>query len=91
METITLRVAAKSAPSTVAGAIAKYVRDGRRVEVVAMGPNSVNNTVKAMAIARGFLMREARDIFFQVEFITVELQEDRKSALKFQIIVQPKT
>ncbi len=50
---MTLKVAAKSNPSTVAGAIANNVRDGKSVEIVAMGPESINNTVKAIAIARG--------------------------------------
>ena len=45
---MTLKVAAKSNPSTVAGAIANNVRDGKSVEIVAMGPESINNTVKAI-------------------------------------------
>ena len=44
---MTLKVAAASNPATVAGAIANNVREGKAVELVAMGPNSVNQAVKA--------------------------------------------
>jgi len=83
MDTITLKVAAKSNPSTVAGAIANNIRDGKAVEIVAMGPESVNNTVKAIAIARGFLKGDSLDTHCKPEFIHLDIDGQRKSAIKF--------
>lgn len=88
MDTITLKVAAKSNPSTVAGAVANNIRDGKKVEIVAMGPQSVNNTVKAIAIARGFLRGDGMDAVFKPEFIHLEIDGEKKSALKFWITVE---
>ena len=42
--------------SLLAGAIANNIREGKAVELVAMGaPNSVNQAIKAVAIAREYL------------------------------------
>ncbi len=85
---MTLKVAAKSNPSTVAGAIANNVRDGKGVEIVAMGPESINNTVKAIAIARGFLRGDGMDAYFKPEFIHLTIDGEKKSAIKFILSVE---
>ena len=85
---MTLKVAAKSNPSTVAGAIANNVRDGKSVEIVAMGPESINNTVKAIAIARGFLKGDGLDANFKPEFIHLTIDGEKKSAIKFFLYVE---
>lgn len=85
---MTLKVAAKSNPSTVAGAIANNVRDGKSVEIVAMGPESINNTVKAIAIARGFLRGDGMDATFKPEFIHLTIDGEKKSAIKFLLSVE---
>jgi stage V sporulation protein S len=88
MEIATLKVAAKSNPSTVAGAIANNIRDARMVEIIAMGPESVNNTVKAIAIARGFLKEDLVDITCKPEFIHLEIDGEKKSAIKFLLATE---
>lgn len=88
MDTITLKVAAVSNPSTVAGAIANNVRDGKIIEIVAMGPQSVNNTVKAIAIARGFLKGDHLDTHCKPEFIHLKIDGEQKSAIKFLLFVE---
>jgi stage V sporulation protein S len=86
--TMTLKVAAKSNPSTVAGAIANNVRDGKQVEIVAMGPESINNTVKAIAIARGFLRGDGMDASCKPEFIHLTIDGEKKSAIKFLLSIE---
>ena len=51
----TLRVSSKSRPNSVAGAIAALLRTKGEVEVQAIGPQAVNQAVKAIAIARGYI------------------------------------
>jgi len=83
-----LRVAQSSEPSVVAGSIAKKVRAGERVTVVAIGAGSVSQTVRAITIARRYLEKDAVDITFRPEFIHVEMKDGQRSAIKFTILAQ---
>jgi|ERR1700722_2159394 stage V sporulation protein S len=85
---MTLKVAAVSNPATVAGAIANNVREGRAVELVAMGPNSVNQSVKAMAIAREYLREDFVDLACRPEFIHLTIDGEEKSAIKLVVLTQ---
>ena len=57
-----LKVSSKSSPASVAGAIAGMVKDGVPVNLQAVGAGAVNQAVKAIAIARGFLIPVGIDI-----------------------------
>lgn len=65
---VDFRVAAKTETASLAGAIAKQVRNGYKVVVTAIGPMSVFRAVDAVAKARQFLNKEAMDIVFVPEF-----------------------
>ncbi len=86
MQPMVLKVAAHSNPATVAGAIANNVREGKSVEVVAMGANAVNQAVKAVAIARDYLSREAIQLACRPEFIHLQIDGEEKSALKLVVL-----
>lgn len=64
----TLRVSGKSRPNAVAGAIAGLIRSQGRAEVHAIGPAAVNQAVKALAIARGYLEGDGLDLTVQPAF-----------------------
>jgi stage V sporulation protein S len=89
MPTLTLKVAGKSNPATVAGAIANNIREGKDIEMVAMGPQSVNQAVKAITIARSYLVEDRIDLNFQTEFMHLELDGERKSAIKIIVFTKP--
>ena len=55
-----LKVSSKSSPASVAGAIAGMVKDGVPVNIQCVGAGAVNQAIKAVAIARGFLIFPAR-------------------------------
>jgi stage V sporulation protein S len=86
MPSLTLKVAGKSNPATVAGAIANNIREGKDIEVVAMGPQSVNQAVKAITIARSYLADDKVELTFRPEFMHLELDGERKSAIKIVVI-----
>ncbi|HAL00617.1 MAG TPA: stage V sporulation protein S, partial [Exiguobacterium sp.] len=50
-----LKVSAKSNPNAVAGALAGVIRERGSVEIQAIGAGALNQSVKAVAIARGFV------------------------------------
>ena len=88
MDIMTLKVAGKSNPSTVAGAIAKNVRDGKAVELVIMGPFSVNQAIKALAIARSFMHKEGKDLNCKPDFMHLSVVGAERSAIKFVVGVE---
>lgn len=88
MPILTLKVAGKSNPATVAGAIANNIREGKDIEIVAMGPLSVNQSIKAITIARSYLAEEQVDLTFRPEFIHLELDGERKSAIKLVVLTK---
>jgi stage V sporulation protein S len=85
---MTLKVAATSNPATVAGAIANNIREGRAVELVAMGPNSVNQSVKAVAIAREYLRDDFVDLACRPEFMHLSIDGEEKSAIKLVVLTR---
>ena len=57
-----LKVSAKSNPNSVAGALAGVVRERGGAEVQAVGAAALNQAVKAVAIARGFVAPSGVDL-----------------------------
>ena len=90
-----LKVGKDTDAKALAGAIASCTREGSRVELTAIGAASVNQAVKAVAIARQFVEEEAIDLCCRPEF--VELSDDQlgdgtaggpTSALRLLVLVQ---
>eukprot|EP00668_Euglena_longa_P009820 GGOE01011889.1.p1 GENE.GGOE01011889.1~~GGOE01011889.1.p1 ORF type:complete len:286 (+),score=75.30 GGOE01011889.1:98-859(+) len=88
-ETSQLKVAGSSTPSFTAGAIAKRIRLGARCAVVSMGADSINQAVKAVAIARTFLENDRLDITFRPKFIHVQVGEDQ-TRTGLEMVIQRK-
>ncbi|MBI2874274.1 MAG: stage V sporulation protein S [Firmicutes bacterium] len=83
-----LKVSAKSKPNSLAGALAGVVREEGTVEAQAIGAGAVNQTVKAIAIARGFVAPGGIDLIFIPAFIDVMIDNQERTAMK--IIVEPR-
>lgn len=83
-----LKVSAKSDSSAVAGAIANYVKENGKIEVQAIGAGAVNQTVKAIAIARGFVAPQGIDLICIPAFSNVTVEEEERTAIKF--LVEPR-
>jgi stage V sporulation protein S len=80
-----IRVSAKSRSPAVAGAIAGVVRENGRADVQAVGAGAVNQAVKAIAIARGFLLLDGLDVVCIPSFIDVEIDGLERTAIRFAI------
>ncbi|TFH37679.1 MAG: stage V sporulation protein S [Anaerolineales bacterium] len=83
-----IKVASESRTSAVAGAIAGVVREHKRAEVQAIGAGAVNQAIKAIAIARGYLQEDGFDIVCIPEFTTVDISGKERTALRF--IIEPR-
>ena len=81
----TLKVSSGSDPSAAAGAIANGRRERGQAEIQVIGPRAVNQAVKAIAIARGYLAASAVDLYFIPSFSSVVIDEQEKTAIHFEI------
>ena len=80
-----IKVSGTSRTSAVAGAIAGVVRENKRAEVQAIGASAVNQAVKAMTLAKGYLVNDGLDIFFVPEFVDVDIEGKIRTAIKFTV------
>ncbi len=80
-----LKVSTKSNPSKVAGAIANIFREKGTVEIQTIGAGSLNQAIKAVCIARGFLAPGGDDIVIIPSFNDIEIDGEAKTAMKIVI------
>src|SRR4026207_2094632 len=83
-----IKVSANSRTSAVAGAIAGVVREHKRAEVQAIGAGAVNQSVKALVLATGYLKNDGIEIVCIPEFADVTIDEKVRTAIKF--VVEPR-
>ncbi len=83
-----LKVSAGSRSTAVAGAIAGTVRESGRAEAQAIGAGAVNQAVKAVAIARGYLALDGIDVICIPAFTEVEIEGLERTAIK--LVVEPR-
>jgi stage V sporulation protein S len=77
-----IKVAATSRSTAVAGAIAGVMREKGRVDVQAIGAGAVNQAVKAVTIARGYLELDGIDIVCIPMFVEVLIDGQERTAVR---------
>ena len=82
-----LKVSATSRTAAVAGAIAGVVRENQRAEVQAIGAGAVNQAVKALILATGYLRLDGIQVCFVPEFADVTIDDKVRTAIK--LVVEP--
>ena len=80
-----LKVSAQSQPKSVAGAIAAVLREEGFVELQAVGAGAVNQAVKSIAVARGYVAPNGIDMICVPAFSKVEIEGEERTAIRFQI------
>ncbi len=80
-----LKVSSKSKPNSVAGALAGVLREKGAAEIQAIGAGALNQAVKAVAIARGFVAPSGMDIICIPAFTDVEINGERRTAIKLTV------
>lgn len=78
-----LKVSSKSKPSSVAGALANAFREKQKVEIQAVGAGSLNQAVKAIAIARGYVAPMGKDLVCIPAFSDILIDGEERTAIKF--------
>jgi stage V sporulation protein S len=83
-----IKVSARSRTASVAGAIAGVVRESGRAEVQAIGAGAVNQAIKAVAIASGYLAEEDVHVICVPSFADVIIDGQERTAVK--LLVEPR-
>ena len=82
-----IKVSATSRTAAVAGAIAGIIREHRHAEVQAIGAGAVNQAVKALALATGYLKEDGIQVACVPEFADVTIQDNVRTAIK--LVIEP--
>lgn len=82
-----LKVSSRSDPKAVAGALASLIREQGRAELQAVGAGAVNQVVKAVAIARGYVASNGINLVFTPTFSEVKIDNEERTAIRF--LVEP--
>ncbi len=80
-----LKVSSKSNPNAVAGALAGVLRQSGAVEVQVVGAGALNQAIKAIAIARGFVTPSNIDLVCVPTFADIEIDGESRTAIRLSV------
>jgi stage V sporulation protein S len=83
-----LKVSAKSSPNSIAGALAGVIGEKGSAEIQAIGAGALNQAVKAVAIARGFVAPSGLELICIPAFTDIIIDGEERTAIK--LIVEPR-
>ena len=83
-----LKVSSKSNPNSVAGAIVGVIRERGNTEIQVIGAGALNQAIKAIAIARGYIAPSGVNLVFVPAFTDVLINNEHRTAIK--LIVGPR-
>ena len=78
----TIKVSSKSNPNSVAGALANVFREKSKVEMQAIGAGALNQAIKAIAIARGFVAPSGKNLVCIPAFADILIDSEERTAIK---------
>ncbi len=81
----TLKVSANSRTKNLAGALAAVIRNEGKVELQAIGAGAVNQAIKAIAVARGYVAPNGIDLVFTPSFVEIMINDEERTAIKFTV------
>ena len=84
-----LKVSSKSNPNAVAGALAGVARVNGSVEIQVVGAGALNQAVKALAIARGYMATSGQDLVCRPTFADIRIDGESRTAIRLQIEACP--
>ena len=77
-----LKVSSTSNPNSVAGAIAGLIKDNHKVEIQAIGAGALNQAIKGIAIARGYVAPAGIELFCVPAFAEVDVENEKRTGIK---------
>ena len=77
-----LKVSSKSKPNSVAGALANAFKERNSIESQSVGAGALNQAIKAIAIARGYIAPSGKDIYCVPAFSDISIEGEERTAIK---------
>ncbi len=77
-----LKVSTNSKPTSVAGALANAFKVKNLVQMQAIGAGAINQAIKAVAIARGYVAPTGKDLIVVPAFSDILIEGEEKTAIK---------
>ena len=84
-----IRVSARSRSTAVAGAIAGVIREHGYAEIQAIGASAINQAIKAVTIARGYLEQDGMDLVIVPSFTEVDIEGNERTAVRLAVFKRP--
>ena len=83
-----LKVSSNSKPNSVAGAIAGIVRAEGKVQIQTIGAGALNQAIKGIAIARGYIAPTGQELVCIPFFKDIEVNGEVKTAMVLTVEVR---
>ena len=80
-----LKVSSKSNPNSIAGALANVLREEDSVEMQAVGAGALNQAIKGIIIARGFVAPRGKNLYCIPAFSQATIDGEEKTAIRIVI------
>ena len=80
-----LRVSTGSNPTAVAGAVAGAIRHHGIAHVQVVGAGALNQAVKAVAIAQGYLGEDQVELVCVPHFADIEIDGEARTAIRLEV------
>ena len=80
-----IRVSSSSKPSKVAGALTRLLREHKSVQIQVMGAASLNQAMKAIAIARGYIAPGGYEIYCIPSFYDLTIDDQVITSLRLNV------
>ena len=83
-----LKVSSKSNPNMVAGALVNILKESKKVEMHSIGAGALNQAIKAITIARGYLTPSDLDLVCVPSFLEVNIDNNVRTAIRMMVEVK---
>lgn len=80
-----LRVAARTPPAELASAISHAIYAGNKVILRAIGAGSVNQAVKGIVVAQGYVAQRGISLVNRPGFLEVDMDGEKRTAMTFHV------
>lgn len=81
----TLKVASKSNPNSIAGALVAVIRENGQAQIHTVGAGALNQAIKAVAIARGFVAPSGKDLSCMPAFTDITIGGETRTAINLTV------
>lgn len=85
-----MKVSSNSIPSKVAGALTSLLREHEKVQIQVIGAASLNQAMKAIAIARGYVASSGKEIYCVPSFYDLLIEHQTITSLRLNIEIHEK-